>query len=75
MSVTFQFGKNSRFDRYEDDLAGAEDVNLLLYATAMEHSDVAVGYLIPDPELDGSAFRLYEHQCAGEHLTARPCFG
>ena len=138
-SVIFQFGKHSRFDRYEDDFAGAENVNLVLHATAvhladsggrvvrmdcatlsgnlfsvqartfvlaagaietarlllvsrdshpagignnrdlvgrsfMEHPDVAVGYLIPDPKLDQSSFRLYQHQRAGEHLTVEAMF-
>ena len=137
--MIFQFGKHSRFDRYEDDFARAENVNLVLHATAvhladkggrvdrmdcatlsgnrfsvhartfvlaagaietarlllvsrdsqpagignsrdlvgryfMEHPDVAVGYLIPDPELDRSAFRLYQHQRAGEHLTVEAMF-
>jgi choline dehydrogenase-like flavoprotein len=138
-SVIFQFGKQSSFDRYEDELARAENVNLVLHATAvhladrgdrvvrtdcatlsgsrfsvrartfvlaagamenarlllvsrdsqpagigndrdlvgrsfMEHPDVAVGYLIPDPGLDRSALRVYEHQRAGEHLTVEAMF-
>jgi hypothetical protein len=40
----------------------------------MEHPDAAVGYLIPDPELDRSAFRLYQHQRAGEDLTVEAMF-
>ena len=138
-SVIFQFGKQSSFDRYEDDLARAGNVNLVLHATAvhladrggrmvridcttlsgnrfsvrartfvlaagaienarlllvsrdsqsagignsrdlvgrsfMEHPDVAVGYLTPDPQLGGRAFRLYEQQHAGEHLTVEAMF-
>ena len=138
-SVIFQFGKHSRFDRYEDDFARAENVNLVLHATAvhltdkggrvdrmdcatlsgnrfsvrartfvlaagaietarlllvstdsqpagignsrdlvgryfMEHPDVAVGYLIPDPKLDRSAFRLYQHQRAGEYVMVEAMF-
>ena len=138
-SVIFQFGKHSRFDRYEDNFRRAENVNVLLHATAvhladrggrvdridcatlsgnrfgvhartfvlaagaietarlllvssdsqpagignnrdlvgryfMEHPDVAVGYLIPNPGLDRSAFRLYEHQCAGEHHMVEAMF-
>jgi choline dehydrogenase-like flavoprotein len=138
-SVIFQFGKRSRFSRYEDDFARAENVNLVLHATAvhladkggrvvrtdcatlsgnrfsvqartfvlaagaietarlllvsrdsqpagignnrdlvgrsfMEHPDVAVGYLIPDPGLDRSAFRLYQHQDAGEDLMVEAMF-
>jgi choline dehydrogenase-like flavoprotein len=138
-SVVFQFGKHSRFDRYEEDFARAENVNLLLHATAvqladgagrvgradcatlsgnrfsvhartfvlaagaietarlllvsrdsqpagignnrdlvgryfMEHPDVAAGYLIPDPGLDRSAFRLYEHQRAGKDLMVEAMF-
>ncbi|CCE05605.1 putative FAD dependent oxidoreductase [Bradyrhizobium sp. STM 3843] len=138
-SVIFQFGKRSRFDRYEHDFARAENVNLMLHATAvhladsggrvvradcatlsgnrfgvrartfvvavgaietarlllvsrdsqpagigngrdlvgrsfMEHPDAAVGYLIPDPELDRSAFRLYEHQRIGEHVMVEAMF-
>jgi choline dehydrogenase-like flavoprotein len=138
-SVIFQFGKRSRFNRYEDDFARAENVNLVLHATAvhladkgrrvdrvdcatlsgnrfsvqartfvlaagaietarlllvstdtqsagignnrdlvgrsfMEHPDAAVGYLIPDPELDRSAFRLYQHQRAGEHIMIEAMF-
>ena len=38
-SVIFQFGKHSRFDRYEDDFAGAENVNLVLHATAVHLAD------------------------------------
>ena len=137
--MIFQFGKHSRFDRYEDDFARAENVNLVLHATAvhladrggrvdrmdcatlsgnrfsvrartfvlaagaietarlllvsrdsqpagignnrdlvgryfMEHPDIAVGYLIPDPKLDRSAFRLYQRQRAGEHLTVEAMF-
>ena len=34
----------------------------------------AVGYLIPNPELDRSAFRLYQHQRAGEDLTVEAMF-
>ena len=138
-SVIFQFGKRSRFDRYKDDFERAENVNLVLHATAvhladsgrrvsridcatlsrnrfsvqartfvlaagaietarlllvsrdsqpagignsrdlvgryfMEHPDAAVGYLVPDPALDRSAFRLYEHQVAGEHLMVEAMF-
>jgi choline dehydrogenase-like flavoprotein len=138
-SVIFQFGKHSRFDRYEDDFARADNVNLVLHASAvhlvdrggrvdrvdcatlsgnrfgvhartfvlaagaietarlllvsrdsqpagignngdlvgryfMEHPDAAVGYLIPDPELDRSAFRLYQHQRAGEDLMVEAMF-
>jgi choline dehydrogenase-like flavoprotein len=138
-SVIFQFGKHSRFDRYEDDFARAVNVNLVLHAIAvhladrgghvdridcatlsgnrfsvhartfvlaagaietarlllvssdsqpagignkrglvgryfMEHPDVAVGYLIPDPELDRSAFRLYQHQRVGENVTVEAMF-
>jgi choline dehydrogenase-like flavoprotein len=138
-SVIFQFGKQSSFHRYEDDLARAKNVDVVLHATAvhladkggrvirmdcatlagnrftvrartfvlaagaietarlllvsrdsqpagigngrdlvgrsfMEHPDVAVGYLIPDPQLDRSAFRLYRHQHAGENLTVEAMF-
>ena len=138
-SVIFKFGRRSKFDRYEDDFARAENVNLVLHATAvnladeggcvqridcatltgnrfrvqartfvvaagaietarlllasrdsqsagignnrdlvgrcfMEHPDAAVGYLIPHPELDRSAFRLYQHQPAGENLTVEAMF-
>ncbi len=138
-SVIFQFGKQSSFDRYEDALARAGNVNLVLHATAvhladrggrtvrvdcatlsgkrfsvrartfvlaagaienarlllvsrdsqpagignsrdlvgrsfMEHPDVAVGYLTPDPQFGRRAFRLYEHQHAGEHLTVEAMF-
>ena len=38
-SVIFQFGKHSRFDRYEDDFARAENVNLVLHATAVHLAD------------------------------------
>jgi choline dehydrogenase-like flavoprotein len=38
-SVVFQFGKNSRFDRYEDDFARAGNVNVLLHATAVHLAD------------------------------------
>jgi choline dehydrogenase-like flavoprotein len=40
----------------------------------MEHPDVAVGYLIPAPELDQSAFRLYQHQHATEDLSVEAMF-
>lgn len=40
----------------------------------MEHPDAAVGYLIPNPHLDQSAFRLYRHQDAGENLTVEAMF-
>ena len=40
----------------------------------MEHPDAAVGYLVPEPELDQSTFRLYERQRAGEHLTVEAMF-
>ena len=40
----------------------------------MEHPDVAVGYLTPDPQFGRRAFRLYEHQHAGEHLTVEAMF-
>jgi choline dehydrogenase-like flavoprotein len=138
-SVIFQFGGHSKFDRYEDDFAQADNVNLVLHANAvaladrsgrvdrldcatlsgnrfsvhsrtfvlaagaietarlllvsrdthtagigndrdlvgrcfMEHPDAAVGYLIPDPELDRSAFRLYQHQGAGEDLMVEAMF-
>jgi choline dehydrogenase-like flavoprotein len=138
-SVIFQFGKRSKFDRYEDEFARAENVNLVLHATVvhladrdgrvvridcatlsgnrfsvqartfvlaagaienarlllvstdsqpngignnrdlvgrsfMEHPDAAVGYLIPDPKLDRSAFRLYQHQPAGEHVMVEAMF-
>lgn len=138
-SVIFQFGKQSKFDRYEDEFARAENVNLVLHATAvhladnggrvvrmdcatlsgnrfcvqartfvlaagaienarlllvstdsqptgignsrdlvgrsfMEHPDAAVGYLIPDPKLDRSAFRLYQHQRVGEHVMVEAMF-
>lgn len=138
-SVIFKFGRNSKFDRYEDDFRQAKNVNLVLHATAvhvadkngrvdridcatlsgkrfgvhartfilaagaietarlllasrdsqsagignsrdlvgrcfMEHPDAAVGYLIPNPELDRSAFRLYQHQDAGENLTVEAMF-
>ena len=138
-SVMFQFGRRSRFNRYEDELARAENVNLVLHATAvhladkggrvvridcatmsgkrvsvqartfvvaagaietarlllastdswpagignsrdllgrcfMEHPDAAVGYLIPDPQLDRNAFRLYQHQGAGKDVTVEAMF-
>src|SRR5262249_28731137 len=38
-SVIFQFGKRSKFDRYEDDFARAENVNLVLHATAVHLAD------------------------------------
>src|SRR5262245_37141212 len=38
-SVIFQFGEHSRFDRYEDDFARAENVNLVLHATAVHLAD------------------------------------
>ena len=40
----------------------------------MEHPDAAVGYLIPNAELDRSAFRLYRHQDAGENVTVEAMF-
>ncbi|HKV16175.1 MAG TPA: GMC family oxidoreductase [Reyranella sp.] len=40
----------------------------------MEHPDAAVGYLIPNPEFDRNAFRLYRHQDAGENLTIEAMF-
>ena len=40
----------------------------------MEHPDVAVGFLAPDPRLDGGAFRLYEHQRAGDDLMVEGMF-
>lgn len=138
-SVMLQFGRRSRFNRYEDELARAENVNLVLHATAvhladkggrvvridcatmsgkrfsvqartfvvaagaietarlllastdsrpagignsrdllgrcfMEHPDAAVGYLIPDPQLDRNAFRLYQHQSAGKDVTVEAMF-
>lgn len=138
-SVMFQFGRRSKFNRYEDELARAENVNLVLHATAvrladkggrvvridcatmsgkrfcvqartfvvaagaietarlllastdsrpagignsrdllgrcfMEHPDAAVGYLIPDPQLDRNAFRLYQHQSAGKDVTVEAMF-
>ena len=138
-SVIFQFGKKSKFDRYEDDFARASNVNLVLHANVvhladrgarvvrvecatlsgnrfhvqartfilaagaietarlllvsrdsqptgignsrdlvgrafMEHPDVGVGYLIPDPELDRSAFQLYQHQSARENLMVEAMF-
>jgi choline dehydrogenase-like flavoprotein len=138
-SVIFQFGKRSRFDRFEGDFARAGNVNLVLHATAvhvtdkggrvvrmecatlsgnrfgvqagtfvlaagaiesarlllvsrdshpagignsrdlvgrcfMEHPDVAVGYLIPEPALDRSAFRMYQHQDAGPNVTVEAMF-
>ena len=38
-TLIFQFGKHSRFDRYEDDFARAENVNLVLHATAVHLAD------------------------------------
>ncbi len=138
-SVVFQFGRRSKFDRYEEEFARAGNVNLVLHATAvhladrdnsvvridcatlsgnrfsvrartfvlaagaienarlllvskdsqqngignsrdqvgrsfMEHPDAAVGYLIPSPKVDRSAFRLYQHQPAGEHVTVEAMF-
>jgi choline dehydrogenase-like flavoprotein len=138
-SVIFQFGKQSRFHRYEDDLARAKNVDVVLHATAvhladkggrvnrmdcatlagnrftvqartfvlaagametarlllvsrdsqpagigngrdlvgrsfMEHPDVAAGYLIPNPELDRTAFRLYQRQGVGENLMVEAMF-
>ena len=138
-SVIFQFGKRSRFDRYEDEFARAENVNLVLHATAvhladkgrrvvridcatmsgrrfnvqartfivaagaietarlllvstdsqpagignsrdlvghsfMEHPDAGVGFLIPDPQLDRNAFRLYEHQSIGKDVMVEAMF-
>ena len=138
-SVMFQFGQNSKFNRYQDDFARAGNVNLVLHANAvhladsggrveridcatmsgnrfsvrartfiltagaietarlllvsrdsqnagignsrdlvgryfMEHPDVAAGYLIPDPKLDLSAFKMYEHQRAGEKFSIEAMF-
>jgi choline dehydrogenase-like flavoprotein len=138
-SVIFQFGKQSGFHRYEDDLARAKNVDVVLHATAvhladkggrvnrmdcatlagnrftvqartfvlaagametarlllvsrdsqpagigngrdlvgrsfMEHPDVAAGYLIPNPELDRRAFRLYQRQGVGENLMVEAMF-
>jgi choline dehydrogenase-like flavoprotein len=138
-SVIFKFGKHARFDRFADDLARAENINVLLHATAvhladsdgqvsrvdcatigdnrcnvrartfivaagaietarllmvsrdsepvgignrhdlvgrcfMEHPDAAVGYLIPNPALDPEAFKLYQHQPAGENVTVEAMF-
>jgi choline dehydrogenase-like flavoprotein len=138
-SVIFKFGKHSKFDRYADTLAQAENVNLVLHATAvhladsdgrvdridcatlsgnrfavhartfvlaagaietarlllvsrdtepagignrrglvgrcfMEHPDAAVGYLIPHPDLNHEAFRLYQHQPASENVTVEAMF-
>ena len=138
-SVIFQFGKQSRFNRFQDVLAQAENVNIVLHATAvhlrdsdrrvnridcatlsgnrfvvrartfvlaagaietarlllvsrdsnpagignkcdlvgrffMEHPDATVGYLIPNPQLDRSVFRLYDHQRAGEHVMVEAMF-
>ena len=38
-SVIFQFGQNSRFNRFEDDFARAENVNLVLHANAVHLAD------------------------------------
>lgn len=138
-SVIFKFGTHSRFDRYKNDFARADNVNLVLHGTAvhladngervdrvdcatlsggrfgvrartfilaagaietarlllvsrdnqpegigngrdlvgrcfMEHPDAAVGFLIPNPDLDRNAFRLYRQQPAGEHLTVEAMF-
>jgi len=138
-SVMFQFGKRSKFDRYENEFERAENVNLLLHATAvhladkggrvirtdcatmsgkrfrvqartfvvaagaietarlllvstdshaagignsrdlvgrsfMEHPDAAVGFLIPDPQLDRDAFRLYEHQNVTKDVMVEAMF-
>ena len=138
-SVVFKFCKNAQFDRHADDLARAENINVVLHATAvhladsngrvdrvdcaaisgsrfsvrarpfilsagaietarlllvskdrdpagignkhdlvgrcfMEHPDAAVGYLLPDPKLDQSAFRLYQHQPAEENVTVEAMF-
>jgi choline dehydrogenase-like flavoprotein len=138
-SVMFQFGRRSRFDRYENEFERAENVNLVLHATAvhladkggrvvridcatmsgkrfsvqartfvvaagaietarlllvstdsqpagignsrdlvggsfMEHPDAAVGYLIPDPQLDRNAFRLYEHQNVTKDVMVEAMF-
>jgi len=135
----FQFGEDSRFDRYEREFAEAANVEVLLHANAvhladsagrlervdcatlsgarfsvrartfvvaagtietarlllasrgdqpagignghglvgryfMEHPDVAVGFLVPDPKLDDGAFRLYEHQRAGDALAVEGMF-
>lgn len=40
----------------------------------MEHPDAAVGFLIPNPDLDRSAFRLYQQQPIGENLTVEAMF-
>ena len=40
----------------------------------MEHPDVAAGYLIPDPKLDLSVFKMYERQRAGEKLSIEAMF-
>jgi choline dehydrogenase-like flavoprotein len=138
-SVMFQFGKRSKFDRYENEFERAENVNLVLHATAvhladksgrvvrldcatmsgkrfsvqartfvvaagaietarlllistdsqpagignsrdlvgrafMEHPDASVGYLIPDPQLDRNAFRLYEHQSIAKDVMVEAMF-
>jgi choline dehydrogenase-like flavoprotein len=40
----------------------------------MEHPDAAVGFLIPDPQLDRNAFRLYEHQSIGKDVMVEAMF-
>jgi choline dehydrogenase-like flavoprotein len=135
-STMFQFGLDSAFNRYEAQLAGAGNVELLLHATVtriavdrhgrvdhvqcatlggnrfkvragtfvlaagaiesarlllvsndvqrrgignehdlvgryfMEHPDLEVGMLIPDPGLEPDALRLYGSQPVGPHLNA-----
>src|SRR4029077_1458085 len=54
--------------------AGIGNNRDLVGRSFMEHPDAAVGYLIPDPELDRRAFRLYQHQGAGENLMVEAMF-
>lgn len=138
-SVIFQFGRKSKFDRFEADFASADNVEVILHATAvrladgsgmvksvecatlsgtrfrveaetfvlaagaiesarlllastdseptgignandlvgryfMEHPDLPVGYLIPDPDLDPDAFDLYQYRDAGDDLAVEAMF-
>ena len=74
-SVIFQFGRRSRFDRYENDFAQAENVNLVLHGTAVNVADRAGRVVRIDcATLSGNRFGVHARMfvlAAGAIETAR----
>jgi choline dehydrogenase-like flavoprotein len=74
-SVMFQFGKRSKFDRYENAFARAENVNLVLHATAVHLADNGRSVVRADcATLSGNRFSVQARRfviAAGAIETAR----